>query len=111
MATPLSYAEEKYHSAVLTLATTDEPLRTRVSKALVDFARHAGPPFADQIPSDVSDRIAELFRRAGAPPVLGVDDVQLRESLALLTDEEIATVAADVVDIFGRLRAALAKPE
>jgi hypothetical protein len=108
MATRLDYAEGKYHSAVLALATTDKPLRARLSEALVDFARHAAPPFADQVPSDVSDRIPEPFQRAGAPPVLGEDDVQLRESLALLTEEEVAVIAADVVDIFVRLREALA---
>jgi hypothetical protein len=103
VSTSRSYAADKYLSGALTIATRDVPLRERVLAAALDHVRHVCPPFADSVPGRTQDRISELLQRLHRGPVVDDDELLLKETVALMSHEELEAVAADIVTIYGTL--------
>lgn len=103
MSTSRSYAEDKYQSGALALATLEAPLRDRVLQAAVDHVRHVTPPFADSVPSRTQERIIELLHTLHRGPAVDDEELLVKETVTLMSQEDLEAVAAEIISIYGLL--------
>lgn len=103
VATTRDYACQKFFMSALALANSEESLRDRLIRTLVDDLRHAHPPFDASVPTRVAERAAELFDLIRRGPQFDEEEILIKETVSLMTDEELQHVAAEIVWIYGRL--------
>ena len=93
MTNPYRYLTEKYEAAVLALATSPAPLRTRLRDAYSDHASRVAPADAPaELRRDVQ-RLADLMTSAATP------HSRIAASVEAMSEEQVARAASLIVEI------------
>ena len=96
----LSYAWERFHKAVDTLATSHGTLQRRLARA---FADHVGGILPDQIPEDLWPDYRRLMNQVDQLAGRVAQD-SYGEVIAGLSDENATELAKAVVDLYATIQ-------